>query len=155
MIIGCTLVAISESTPGSALLLQESINPTIYNKLSCHLPWIADQYDMVFNAGDTDPECEQGVGDPSTIQEAETTECRISGYYGNSAFGGESPCIFPFYWKGKLYEGCNMLEHDGFLIRVFYCPIYNTVNKINGINSFTWDDFLMQVCSHFDETVTV
>ena len=107
---------------------------------------------MVFNAEDTDPECTEGVGDPSTIQEeAETTECRISSYFGSypddrdSAFGSEAPCIFPFYWEGKLNEGCNMLEHDGFLIRVFYCPIYNTVNKINGINSFTWNDFVQQV----------
>ena len=135
---------------------QETNNPAVYTKLSCHLPWIADQYDMVFNAEDTDPECEQGVGDPSTIQEeAETTECRISSYHGSyyddrdSAFGSEAPCILPFYWEGKLYEGCNMLEHDGFLIRVFYCPIYNTVNKINGINSFTWvDDFFPQVCNY-------
>ena len=106
---------------------------------------------MVFNAEDTDPECTEGVGDINTIQEeAETTECRISSYYVplSSQFvasSGEAPCIFPFYWEGKLNEGCNMLEHDGFLIRVFYCPIYNTVNKINGINSFTWNDFVQQV----------
>jgi len=141
---GCTLVAFSEPSwsPGSALLFQESINPTIYNKLSCHLPWIADQYDMVFNAGDTDPECTEGVGDINSIQEeAETRECRCITSYDQIS---EAPCILPFYWEGKLNEGCNMLEHDGFLIRVFYCPIYNTVNKINGINSFTWDDFLEQ-----------
>ena len=158
MIKGCTLVAFffSEfSGTASALLFQESINPTIYNKLSCHLPWIADQYDMVFNAGDTDPECEQGVGDPSTIQEAETTECRISSYYGSypddrdSAFGSEAPCIFPFYWEGKLNEGCSMLEHDGFLIRVFYCPIHHTVNKINGIDSYTFSDIVQQVSQDF------
>ena len=54
MIKGCTYVIFSETTPGSAQLLQESINPTIYTKLSCHLPWIADQYDMVFDVVDTE-----------------------------------------------------------------------------------------------------
>ena len=54
MIKGCTYVIFSETTPGSAQLLQESINPTIYTKLSCHLPWIADQYDMVFDVGYTE-----------------------------------------------------------------------------------------------------
>ena len=94
---------------------------------------------MVFNAGDTDPECEHGVGDINSIQEeAETRECRAQQAY----VANESPCILPFYWEGKLNEGCNMLEHDGFLIRVFYCPIYNTVNKIDGINSFTYEDDL-------------
>ena len=100
---------------------------------------------MVFNAGDTDPECTEGVGDPSTIQEeAETTECRVQA----AVLLNEAPCILPFYWEGKLNEGCNMLEHDGFLIRVFYCPIYNTVNKINGINSFTWNDLITQVSNN-------
>ena len=138
------MVAFAEldRTEPTSALYQETFNPVVYNKLSCHLPWIAEQYDMVFNAGDTDPECVEGVGDPSTIQEeAETTECRCTSYNQIS----EAPCIFPFYWEGKLNEGCNMLEHDGFLIRVFYCPIFNTVNKINGINSFNWNDFIMQV----------
>ena len=67
MIKGCTLVAFDKPYPGAAQLFQESINPTIYNKLSCHLPWIADQYDMVFNAGDTDSECTEGVGDINSI----------------------------------------------------------------------------------------
>ena len=101
---------------------------------------------MVFNAEDTDPECEQGVGDPSTIQEeAETTECRCTSYNQIS----EAPCIFPFYWEGKLNEGCTMLEHDGFLIRVFYCPIHHTVNKINGIDSYTFSDIVQQVSQDF------
>ena len=139
MIKGCTLVAISESTPGSALLFQESINPTIYNKLSCHLPWIAEQYDMDFDAGDTERECIEGVGSPSGVEEqAETRECRC-------ACSFESLCIFPFYWEGKYYDRCAMLEHDGFLIRVFRCPVYNTVNKINGTNSYTYADLIQQV----------
>ena len=94
MIKGCTLVAFDKPYPGAAQLFQESINPTIYNKLSCHLPWIADQYDMVFNAGDTDPECTEGVGDINSIQEeAETRECRTQQAY----VANEALCIFPFY----------------------------------------------------------
>ena len=94
---------------------------------------------MDFDAGDTERECIEGVGDPNSIQEqAETRECRC-------ACSSERLCIFPFYWEGKYYDRCAMLEADGFLIRVFRCPIYNTVNKINGTNSFTYADFVQQV----------
>ena len=101
---------------------------------------------MIFNAGDTDPECTEGVGDINSIQEeAETTECRAQQAY----VANEAPCILPFYWEGKLNDGCTMLEHDGFLIRVFYCPIHHTVNKINGIDSYTFSDIVQQVSQDF------
>merc|ERR1719195_2277224 len=134
---GCTLVSFSKPAfeGGASLLFQESANPTIYNKLSCHLPWIAEQYDMDFDAGDTDLECTQATGDLS--EGLGDGECRC-------ACWSESLCIFPFYWEGKYYDQCNMLEHDGFLIRIFRCPIYNTVNKINGTNSYTYADLILQ-----------
>ena len=96
---------------------------------------------MDFDAGETERECVEGIGDPSSIQE-ETRECR-------SASSTESLCIFPFYWEGKYYDRCAMLEADGFLIRVFRCPIYNTVNKINGTNSYTYADLIQQVRDMF------
>ena len=98
---------------------------------------------MDFDAGDTERECIEGVEDPNSIQEqAETRECRSASTYYSAR---ERLCIFPFYWEGKYYDRCAMLEHDGFLIRVFYCPIYNTVNKINGTNSYTYADLTQQV----------
>ena len=145
---GCSLVWFSEPAiqGEAALLFQESVNPTVYNKLSCHLPWIAKQYDMDFHAEDTERECVEGVVDPISIQE-ETRECRTTVSDGFSFFGSvsEAKCIFPFYLEGKYYDGCAMLEHDGFLIRVFFCPIFNTVNKINGTNSYTYSDLVQQV----------
>ena len=158
LIQGCSLVWFIESG-GVNRLFQESANPTVYTKLSCHLPWIAEQYDMDFDAGDTEPECEQGIGGGNT--ERETRECRsVPGSVSNifdqfaqsnllfqiaAATESEAECIFPFYWEGQLYEECTMLEHDRFLYRTFYCPVLNTTNKINGINSFTFDDFIKQV----------
>ena len=64
LIAGCGLVAFlePESTPGFSFLRQESQNPVVYSKLSCHLPWIAEQYDMDFDDIDTDPECLEAVG---------------------------------------------------------------------------------------------
>ena len=155
------MVAFAEldRTEPTSALYQETFNPVVYNKLSCHLPWIAEQYDMDFDTGDTEPECEQGIGGGNT--ERETRECRsVPGSVSNifdqfaqsnllfqiaAATESEAECIFPFYWEGQLYEECTMLEHDRFLYRTFYCPVLNTTNKINGINSFTFDDFIKQV----------
>ena len=137
---GCTLFRVSESTSGSAGLYQSSQNPNVYTKLSCFLPWIADQYRMSYDSIGSDDECTNGVGDKTEVKEA--GECRTQAAY----LLNEALCIFPFYWNGKRYDGCIMLDEDEFILPVFRCPIYNTVNKIDGINSFTYeDDFKPQV----------
>ena len=38
-----------------------------------------------------------------------------------------------------------MLDQDTFILPVFRCPIYDTVNKINGTNSYTYADLVQQV----------
>ena len=137
---GCTLFRVSEATSGSAGLYQSSQNPNVYTKLSCFLPWIADQYRMSYDSYGSEDECTNGVGDKTEVKEA--GECRTQAAYKVN----EALCIFPFYWNGKRYDGCIMLDEDEFILPVFRCPIYNTVNKIDGINSFTYeDDFKPQV----------
>ena len=45
----------------TSVLQQESSNPSVYTKLSCFLPWIAEQYNMEYDASsNTDEECEAG-----------------------------------------------------------------------------------------------
>ena len=48
------MVAFAEldRTEQTSALYQETFNPVVYNKLSCHLPWIAEQYDMDFDTGE-------------------------------------------------------------------------------------------------------
>ena len=38
-----------------------------------------------------------------------------------------------------------MLEEDDAILPVFRCPTVNTVNKINGIDSWTYEDFEKQM----------
>ena len=55
-------------------LSQKANNPTIYTKLACYLPWIAEQYDMEYQQPwlqDTD--CSFGSGDPSNWKKPCTT----------------------------------------------------------------------------------
>ena len=136
---GCTLLSVSEPAfqGGASLLFQESANPNVYTKLSCFLPWIAEQYNMEYESpGITEAECESGTGNKDDI--AEDGECRC-------ACSSESICKFPFYYNGKLYDQCQMLDQDNFILPVFRCPIYDTVNKINGTNSYTYADLVQQV----------
>merc|ERR1719225_1188435 len=67
---GCTLLAVSEPAEqaGTSLLFQESANPNVYTKLSCFLPWIAEQYGMSYdNTGITEDECISGTGNKTEI----------------------------------------------------------------------------------------
>ena len=129
----------------SSYLILESEEPGIYTKLSCFLPWIAEQYDMDFteNIEDDNQECSKGTGD---VNDFNAEPCRTN-YLGDlfTGLGGESECIFPFYWNEKLYDQCTMLEELEFLFPVFRCPIRNITRKIDGISSFYYKDFIKQV----------
>ena len=120
----------------TASLSQETENSSVYTKLSCFLPWIANQYDMDIteNIEDENLECSKGSGD---INDFNSDECRCT-------CAGESLCIFPFYWNGKLYDQCTFLEEEEFLFPVFRCPIRNITRKIDGINSFYYKDLITQ-----------
>ena len=132
---GCNLLRLTYLS-GTSILAQKTLNPSVYTKLSCHLPWIAEQYDLDFNHhGETDLECVQGAGD---LMQLNNKDCRTDLYT-------EDPCIFPYYWKLKLNEGCTMFEDEEFIFPVFYCPIRNITRKINGRNSFVYEDIFVQV----------
>ena len=143
---GCTLLAVAEPVEQArdgrqrqrgSLLFQESANPNVYTKLSCFLPWIAEQYNMEYESpGITEEECEAGTGNKDEINDAGQCRCACS---------TESLCRFPFYFNGKYYDQCTMFEEDDFILPVFRCPIYDTVNKIDGINSYTYEDLVLQV----------
>ena len=137
---GCSRLHLRQQEKGNkrrSHLFQATRTPAVYTKLSCFLPWIAEQYDMEFDEKIEDPndECTQGTGN---INDFNSKKCRI-----NSR--GEDYCIFPFYWNGKLKEQCVFLEEDDFLFPVFRCPTRNITRKINGINSFVYKDIIKQV----------
>merc|ERR1719189_559099 len=133
---GCELLSVSAPAGSANLLFQESQNPNVYTKLSCFLPWIAEQYNMEYESpGITEKECTTGTGNKTEIAGAGEWRCACS---------TESLCRFPFYLNGKYYDQCAMLEEDNFILPVFRCPIYDTVNKINGTNSYTYDDLVLQ-----------
>ena len=121
----------------SVLFQETGGKPSIYTKLSCYLPWIAEQYDMDFTeiVEDDNQECTTGNGDINDYN-VETCRCTCP---------GEDICIFPFYWNGKRFDQCTFLEEQEFLFPVFQCPTRNITRKLNGISSFFYTDFIKQV----------
>ena len=136
---GCNLLQLSYKNERSTLL-QKTMNPSVYTKLSCHLPWIAEQYDMDYDHNEEiDLECVQGTGDLMQME-----NCR-------SDNDNEDSCIFPFYWNYKFYEECTMFDDDEFIWPVFYCPIRNITRKINGTNSFIYEDVRSWMCPALEQ----
>merc|ERR1712241_789582 len=97
---GCSSLSIFHSTEfvssgGIAVLKQFSANPSVYSRLSCFLPWIAEQYGLNYIPSQpADPECEQGVGN---INEVTTEVCRSTTTNRlDVAAKLEPPCILPF-----------------------------------------------------------
>ena len=84
---------------------------------------------------DENNECSTGAGD---INDFNAKECRCSCWQ-------EFHCIFPYYWNGKLVDKCAFLEVEEFLFPIFRCPIRNITRKFEGINNFTYADFVKQV----------
>merc|ERR1719233_1102000 len=55
-------------------LIQWTNKPSVYTKLSCYLPWVADQYGLEYRTEDTsDTACTQGHGEISTEGNCTTT----------------------------------------------------------------------------------
>ena len=54
----------------------------------------------------------------------------------------ELSCLFLFYLNGQKLETCFFFDEENFVFPVFRCPIRNITTKINGINSYTSQDFL-------------
>jgi len=69
-------------------------------------------------------------------------------------------CKFPFYYKGKKFNECILLsddllsdDEDEYLYSVFSCPVRDTTEKIDGINSFSKNDELCLNAGMLDPSV--
>ena len=166
-----------------------STSPSVYTKLSCFLPWVAEQYNMTWkNSGDPDPDCSVSRGDindfnqtycgtfPDARYESLLEQAAIDSENDNEdndndserqatetgdQFYTEAPCLFPYFYNGKYYDGCLQFAANGFVVPAYYCPIFNIQTKEkdpktgNYINSYPkasenrnqlTDSF--RVCSH-------
>ena len=123
------------SRPYYESLTQESLNPLVYTKISCYLPWIAEQYGMEYEAeADDDPECVNYTGD---INEVTAEVCTVfpTQYFADGLYldNTEAKCIFNF----TIDDGTNAVEWDGCAISgiedfthpVFKCPIRTIRNR--------------------------
>jgi len=143
---GCDQFEFGESNEaGNAWkLIQRSENPTTYTKLSCFIPWIAAQYNMEYeHYGSLDQACYTGSGDPQDVENL----CRNThSNHFDFLSDIEVECKFPFYYNGKKYDECILLDEEDFVYPIFRCPIRDITTKIDGINSFEFSSLVEGIC---------
>ena len=139
-----TAVVLTESQAPRWELIQISTNPAVYTKLSCYLPWIADQYGLELSPDITkDDDCDNGTGD---VDDDNVDECFNIPSYILIGFpiiqeDVQTKCIFPFYLNDKKYTSCIFLDQNSLITPVFRCPIRSVANqKIGDIFSYTRED---------------
>ena len=139
----------SSSSSSYEGLSQINESPSIYTRLSCFLPWVAEQYDMSYPVEESQqPHCLQ-----STSSKEVSKECRTNpesdffqGVSSIIVYGkSEEKCIFPFYYKGKLYDECMVSPTSDFVFQVV-CPVRNSTVKLGGINDYGDDDIIQGFC---------
>jgi len=119
-------------------LVQNSENPAAYTKLSCFLPWIAEQYGLSYEP-EFDESCNEGTGPEPPFNSTHPYNAICRQNKGTDLSGKEHPCIFPFYYRGKgPYNECTLFEEEDFVYPVFRCPVRNITTKFPGtdINHF-------------------
>lgn len=107
-------------------------NPLAYTKLSCYMSWVTEKFGLSYDGQAAEDEaCQRGSG----AKESDTI-CRATP--GPDLGAKEHPCIFPFYYKDKLYDSCSLLTTSNFVVPVYRCPTRNITTKYKdtGINLF-------------------
>merc|ERR1719474_298513 len=104
-------------------LNQRSDTPLVYTKISCFLPWIAQQYGLTYTSyEEVDSACTESSGNPD---DEKNETCRILPTNLLDPFVGEVECIFPFYYKDKVHNECIVLEENFLFYPTYSCPIRN------------------------------
>ena len=118
-------------------LYQLSENPSVYTRVGCYLPWIAEQFGLSYS-GSVDSSCDISSGDPEEVSSSQTCQSTpLASFY--TVQQPEVSCIFPFYLNGEKKESCVMLSQDDQLLPVFRCPIRSIKTKIENIDSYNFD----------------
>ena len=122
--------------PDFTVLKQFSSNPSVYSRLSCFLPWIAEQYGLTYTPSQpTEPECEEGVGN---IDEVTAQVCRATTTNPHDVADKLEPsCILPFTLDNEVHNECTLVAINDFTRPQFICPIRTVRGR--GTN-YTRDD---------------
>jgi len=125
-----------------------SESPLAFTKLSCYLPWVAEQFGLSYDDQTVEDEtCVKGTGQRPPYD----TKCRQN--KGTDLTAKEHPCIFPFYYKGKgPYNNCTLFDQQYFDVPVWRCPTRNVTTKFPGtnINHFEEDEKALSIGYCYD-----
>ena len=112
-------------------------SPIAYTKISCFLPWVAEQFGLSYSAAQDDA-CIVGTGEkpPFNSTHDYDSTCRVT--LASEHSGSELKCIFPFYLGDKLYNTCALFSTVNLAVPLWMCPTKNISTKYPGtdINHF-------------------
>ena len=124
-------------------------SPSIYTRLSCFLPWVAEQYGL-YHPESQERECRESRGSREVSEECRTNPEGHT-HFARGIFG-EERCIFPFYYKGQLYNECIVSPTSDFVFQVV-CPVRNSTSKMKGINNYGDGELLPGFCLKDQEVI--
>jgi len=124
-------------------------SPIAYTKISCFLPWVAQQYGYYFPLPDDDA-CVSGQGKKPPFNSTHDYDSTCRETVGSDFYGDERECIFPFYWGEKLYDTCALYSPAGLAIPLWVCPTRNTTKKYPGTNINHFPDEYLQEAYFID-----
>ena len=113
-------------------------SPIAYTKVSCFLPWVAQQFGLYFPAAD-DEACVKGSGQKPPFNSTHEYDSMCRETAASDVYGDERECIFPFYLGEKLYNSCALYSPVNLAVPLWICPTRNITTKYPGteINHFT------------------
>ena len=124
-------------------------SPLAYTKLSCFLPWVAEQFGLSYDdrsAGDE--ACLKGTGQKPPFNSTHKYDAVCRETKGANKGHIERPCIFPFYYKGEgPFHSCTLVQRSNFVVPVWRCPTYNITTKFRGTDINNFEDDLDEVTS--------
>ena len=151
---GCQEFTYKTAEPTRAEFLSYTASPLTFTKLSCYLPWVAEQFGLSYEDNTLkDEACMKGIGQRPPYD----TKCRANPDQDLST-AKEHPCIFPFYYKGKgPYNNCTLFDQQYFDVPVWRCPIRNITTKYKdtGINHFEEDEKALSIGYCYNNTLAI
>ena len=114
---------------------------------------MAKQFGLSYDDQSTDDEaCVKGSGQKPPFNSTHQYDAVCRAARGSERFPREDPCIFPFYYRDKLYDRCALLKTSNFVVPVWRCPTWNisTKYKDTGINHFKDDALTKDYCYDID-----
>ena len=86
---------------------------------------MAEQYGLSWDYG-APLDCTTVTGNPADFNLTKCNTVPDPELDSINVVNGTLPCIFPYIYDDKRYDGCLQFAASGFIIPSYYCPVFNS-----------------------------